>query len=82
VGSSWVGTIHLVVEWAALGIELVAVAVIIGGVVILSIKRGTLNYLTHSGPPTAYESYKHQLGKALLLGLELHCRGCDPDRGA
>jgi uncharacterized membrane protein len=59
------------IEWIALGIELLAVAVIAGGVIILAITRGTVRYLFRLGEAGAYQSYKHQLGKALLLGLEL-----------
>ena len=64
-------TIHNVIEWAALGIELLAVAVIVGAVIIIAIRRGTVRYLFHLGERGAFESYKHQLGKGLLLGLEL-----------
>jgi uncharacterized membrane protein len=63
--------IHYAIEWIALGIELLAVAVIAGGVIILVITRGTVRYLFRLGEPGAYQSYKHQLGKVLLLGLEL-----------
>jgi uncharacterized membrane protein len=59
------------IEWIALGIELLAVAVIAGGVIFLAITRGTVRYLFRLGEAGAYESYRHQLGKALLLGLEL-----------
>ena len=63
--------IHRVIEAAALVIELLAVAVIIAAVLVLAIKRGTVRYLFQVHAPGAYENYKHQLGKALLLGLEL-----------
>jgi uncharacterized membrane protein len=63
--------IHEVIEWVALGIELLAVAVIVGAVIILAIRRGTVRYLFHLGEPGAYENYNHVLAKALLLGLEL-----------
>ena len=63
--------IHHVIEWIALGIELLAVAVIVSAVIILAIRRGTIRYLFHLGEPGAYESYKHILARALLLGLEL-----------
>jgi uncharacterized membrane protein len=63
--------LHRVIELAALLIELLAVAVIIAAVVVLAVKRGTVRYIFQVGAPGAYESYKHQLGKALLLGLEL-----------
>ena len=63
--------IHHVIEAAALLIELLAVAVIIAAVLVLAIKRGTVRYLFQVHAPGSYENYKHQLGKALLLGLEL-----------
>ena len=64
-------TFHLIVEWAALGIEVLAVAVIVAGIAILAVRRGTVRYLFELEKEGAYESYKHQLGKALLLGLDL-----------
>jgi len=64
-------TIQHAIEWAAVGIELLAVAVIVSAVIIIGIRRGTVRYLFRFGEPGAYESYKSQLGKALLLGLEL-----------
>jgi uncharacterized membrane protein len=64
-------TLHLIVEWAAFGIELLAVAVIVGAVVILALRRGTVRYLFQLGKSGAYESYRNLLGRALLLGLEL-----------
>ncbi len=66
-----IGTFHLIVEWAALGIEALAVVVIVSAVIVLAFQHGTARYLFHLGDWGAYESYKHQLGKALLLGLEL-----------
>jgi uncharacterized membrane protein len=62
---------HRLIEWAALGIEGLAVAVIVTAVVILMVTRGTVRYLFKLDEPGAYESYRHRLGKALLLGLEL-----------
>jgi uncharacterized membrane protein len=59
------------IEWAAVGIELLAVAVIVRAVIIIAISRGRVRYLFRFGEPHAYESYKKQLGTALLLGLEL-----------
>lgn len=64
-------TIHHLIEWAALGIEILAAAVIVAAVVIMAVTRGTVRYLFKLGHQGAYESYKYQLGKALLLGLEL-----------
>ena len=63
--------IHRVIEWAALVIELLAVAVIVASVLVLAVKRGTVRYIFQVHAAGEYENYKHQLGKALLLGLEL-----------
>jgi uncharacterized membrane protein len=66
-----VEVVHRVIEWAALVIELLALGVIVAAVVVLAVKRGTVRYIFKTHAPGAYEDYKHQLGKALLLGLEL-----------
>lgn len=63
--------IHRAITWTALGIELLAVAVITAAVLFLAFRRGTVRYLLHLEEPGSYERYKHQLAKALLLGLEL-----------
>jgi uncharacterized membrane protein len=64
-------TSHLLIEWAALGIEVLAVAVIVATVIILAVTRGTVRYLFRLGEAGAYESYKNQLGRGLLMGLDL-----------
>ncbi len=64
-------TINHVIEWLALGIEVLAVAVIVAGVVLVGLRRGTVRYLFHLKEHGAVESYKQQLGKPLVLGLEL-----------
>jgi len=66
-----IATIRYLIEWAALGIEILAVAVIVAAVVKVAVTYGTVRYLFHLGTPGAYERYKHQLGRALLLGLDL-----------
>jgi len=66
-----VEVIHHVIEWAALVVELLAVAVIVAGVVFVVLTRGTVRYLFHLQEHGAYERYKQQLGRPLLLGLEL-----------
>ena len=63
--------LHEVIEWAALGIEVLAAAVIVAAVAVVAIRQGTVRYLFHIGEPGAYRSYKLQLGKPLLMGLEL-----------
>ena len=64
-------TVHHMIEWAALGIELLGVAVIVAAVVLIAVTRGTVRYVFKLDKQGAYESYKYQLGKALLLSLEL-----------
>ena len=61
-------SVRYLIETAVLGIEGLAVAVIVVAIVF-----GTLRFLFHLGwkIPDAYDNYKVQLGKALLLGLQL-----------
>jgi uncharacterized membrane protein len=63
--------VQLVFEWAALAIEVLGVTFIVAGVVMLAAQHGTVRYLTQLQDDGAYHSYKHQLAKALLIGLEL-----------
>ena len=59
----WIG-------WAALGIELLAVVIII-----LAIAGATVQYFYHIAKRQAtlghYRDYKHSLARSLLLGLEI-----------
>lgn len=71
MGSHSIGIFHEIIEWAAVGIEVLAVAVIISTVLIVALRWGTVRYLFQLGKEGAYENYKHQLGRGLLLGLEL-----------
>lgn len=64
-------TINHIVEWCALGIELMAVSVIIAGVLIIAITKGTIRFIFRLKQEGAYESYRVQLTRPLLLGLEL-----------
>jgi uncharacterized membrane protein len=64
-------TVRHATEWVALVIELLAVAVIVVGVVMVVISRGTVRYLFHLEDERAVERYKEQLGRPLLLGLLL-----------
>ena len=61
-------TIRRAIETGALGIESLAVAVIL-----IATAHGTISFILHMRRevPDAYEQYKVRLGKALLLGLEL-----------
>ena len=69
-GNELVGIVRAVFEWASLIIEVLGAGIIVAGVIKVTITRGTIRYLFKLGQPGAYESYKHQLGKTLLLGLE------------
>lgn len=68
-------TIRTIIEWAALGIEMLGALVIIVGVLRVAITRGTVRFLLKVDEPGAYESYKHQIGRSLLLGLEFLVAG-------
>jgi len=74
-GSEVVNIIRGVFEWAALVIEVLGAAIIVAGVIKVVITRGTIPYVFQLGRPGAYENYKHQLGKTLLLGLEFLVAG-------
>jgi uncharacterized membrane protein len=74
-GSEVAGSIRTVIEWAALGIEVLGAVVIIAGVVRVAVTRGTVRYLFQLDKPGAFESYKHQMGRSLLLGLEFLVAG-------
>jgi uncharacterized membrane protein len=74
-GSEAIALIRGLIEWAALIIEILGASVIIAGVARVAITRGTVRFLLKLDKPGAYESYKHQLGKTLLLGLELLVAG-------
>jgi uncharacterized membrane protein len=65
--------VHHVIEWCAIGIELLAVAVMVTGVVVVMFTRGTMRLLFRpaAGEQAVGESYKQRLGNTLLLGLEL-----------
>lgn len=67
--------IRMVIEWVALGIEVLGVAVIVAGVLGVVFTRGIVRYLFQVGQPNVEEGYKHQLGKTLLLGLEFLVAG-------
>ena len=62
---------RLIFEWSALGIELLAVTVIVARVAILGVQRGTVRQLFELDEGDAFEGYKRRLGKALLLALDL-----------
>jgi len=63
------------VSWAALVIELLAISIIFGVTIFGTIQYGLRRFSSLSPGPTGslqdYERYKHQIGRALLLGLEI-----------
>jgi len=70
-----VETIRAAIEWAALGIEVLGAVVIIAGVIRVAITKGTVRFLFRLDEPGAFGSYKHQMGRSLLLGLEFLVAG-------
>jgi len=63
------------IEWAALGIEILGAVVIVAGVLRVAVTRGTVRFLFKLDEPGAYGSYKQQMGRSLLLGLEFLVAG-------
>ena len=74
-GSEIVEVIRGVIEWAALTIEILGASIIVAGVLRVAWTRGNIRYLYELDKPGAYESYKHQMGRSLLLGLEFLVAG-------
>lgn len=68
-------SIRAVIEWAALGIEVLGALIILVGVLKVAFTRGTVRFLFREGRPEAYENYKQQIGRSLLLGLEFLVAG-------
>jgi uncharacterized membrane protein len=67
--------VRAAIEWAALGIEMLGALVIVVGVLRVTITRGTVRFLLKVDEPAAFDSYKHQIGRSLLLGLEFLVAG-------
>lgn len=63
-------SVRSAIEWAALGIEVLGAVVIVVGVLRVAVTRGTVRFLLKLDQPGTYDSYKHQIGRSLLLGLE------------
>ena len=70
-----VETVRAAIEWAALGIEILGAVVIVAGVLRVAITRGTVRFLFKLEEAGAYGSYKQQMGRSLLLGLEFLVAG-------
>lgn len=74
-GHDIVELFRMLVDYAAMGIELLAVLVIVTAVIVVAVSRGTVRHVFTVGKPGAYESYKCHFSKALLLGLDLLVAG-------
>ncbi len=59
-----------ILEWAATGIEVVGVAVILIGAVAATVVF-LMGGFSHDGWPQAFRNYRANLGRGILLGLEL-----------
>jgi len=64
-------TIRHLIEWVALSIDVLAVAVIVGAIVTATMPRGIVRTRVGAGPLDAFSRYKQRMGRGLLLGLEL-----------
>jgi uncharacterized membrane protein len=62
---------YAIVEWSALGIECLAIVLIVSAIVVATgiYLYGLLGRAPHA--PAHYEDYKRRLGRALLLCLEI-----------
>jgi uncharacterized membrane protein len=68
-------TVRGAIEWAAMGIEVLGALVIVAGVLRVAVTRGTIRFLFKLDEPGAFGSYKQQMGRSLLLGLEFLIAG-------
>ncbi len=64
-------TIRSAIEWAAFGLDILAVVVIVAGVVIATLRCGPIRALLHLDQMNVESRYKQQLGNGLLMGLDL-----------
>ena len=67
----WTQGIRSAMEWAALGLDVVAVAVIMGGALIATIRCRLFTLLLRLDQSSLVSRYKAQLVGSLLLGLDL-----------
>jgi uncharacterized membrane protein len=67
--------VRAAMEWAALGIEILGVVVIVAGVLRILITRGAVRFLFKLDERGAYREYKRQMGRSLMLGLDFLVAG-------
>jgi len=65
------GTIRHLIEWTSVGIEVLAVAVIVAAIVSLALTRGTVRYFLQRSTSPGDGETKPSLSKPLLMALEL-----------
>jgi uncharacterized membrane protein len=63
------GTVRQLIEWVALSIEVLAVLVIVGAIVLAVVSGGRQR--ADSVRTDVFTDYKRRMGRGLLLGLEL-----------
>jgi uncharacterized membrane protein len=63
------GTVRQLIEWVALSIEVLAVLVIVGAIVLAVVNGGRQR--PDSVRTDVFTDYKRRMGRGLLLGLEL-----------
>lgn len=66
-----VGIIAQAIDYASVAIEILAVIIILGAVISSTIKYAAMAIRSPATRSGSYIEYKHSLGKALLLGLEI-----------
>lgn len=67
--------IRAAMEWAALGIEITGVVVIVAGVLRIMVTRGAVRFLFRLEERGAYHEYKRQMGRSLMVGLDFLVAG-------
>jgi uncharacterized membrane protein len=70
-----VESVRAAMEWAALGIEILGVVVIVAGVLRIAITRGAVRFLFKLDERGAYHEYKRQMGRSLMVGLDFLVAG-------
>ena len=70
-----VESVRAAMEWAALGIEILGVVVIVAGVLRITITRGAVRFLFKLDERGAYREYKRQMGRSLMVGLDFLVAG-------
>jgi uncharacterized membrane protein len=67
--------IRAAMEWAALGIEIAGVVVIVAGVLRIMVTHGAVRFLFRLEERGAYREYKRQMGRSLMVGLDFLVAG-------